>query len=39
MLMRKGGNCDALQLEATCRASRLGFNYEVHKAPTYEFNI
>jgi len=34
IIARKGGNCDALQLEAARRrASCSGFDYEVRNAP------
>ena len=34
----KGGNCDALQLEAAHVAPVvLGFNYEANNAPAYKF--
>jgi len=36
---RKGGSCDALQLEAARgRPVVLGFNYEAHDTPVYKLN-
>jgi len=37
---RKGGNCDALQLEAAWRraSGSVGFNCEANNAPAYEFD-